>query len=71
MSGSLINNTVTDWICFSLGAIFGAIASAETTVNVISSVTSQSIYLATVKVMRWFTFLLFAGFNGVSLLLLM
>jgi len=52
------------------GAVFGAIAAAETGINIIAGVTSQSIYLATVKVMRGFTFFLFAGFNALSLLLM-
>lgn len=56
---------------FSVGAVFGAIAAAETGINIIGAVTSQTIYIATVKVMRGFTFILFAGFNVVSLILMM
>ncbi|XP_052770103.1 solute carrier family 46 member 3-like [Mya arenaria] len=52
------------------GAVYGAIGAAETFVNLLGAVTSQSVYIATIKVMRGFTFLVFAAFNVISLLLM-
>ncbi|WAR18388.1 RGPA1-like protein [Mya arenaria] len=52
------------------GAVYGAIAAAETAVNLLSAVSSQTVYIATVEVMRGFIFLVYAAFNVISLVLM-
>ena len=54
-----------------LGAVFASVSAVETAVNCIGAVSSNSVYIATVKIQRGFTFVLFAAFSVVGMILMM
>ncbi|XP_045187575.2 solute carrier family 46 member 3-like [Mercenaria mercenaria] len=52
------------------GAVFASISAVETAVNCIGALSANSVYIATVKIQRGFTFILFAGFSVISMILM-
>ncbi|XP_069118619.1 lysosomal proton-coupled steroid conjugate and bile acid symporter SLC46A3-like isoform X2 [Argopecten irradians] len=48
------------------GSLFAGVAAVETVCTVVGSVTGNAIYAATVDWFRGFTFLLFAGYTGIT-----
>ncbi|XP_060079500.1 lysosomal proton-coupled steroid conjugate and bile acid symporter SLC46A3-like [Ylistrum balloti] len=53
------------------GSLFAGVAAVETVCGVVGSVTGNAVYAATVDWFRGFTFLLFAGYNGIASVLIM
>ncbi|KAL4237309.1 hypothetical protein ACF0H5_002027 [Mactra antiquata] len=52
------------------GAVFASISAAESAISLVAAVSSNTVYIATIKIYRGFTFLLFAAFSLISMLLL-
>ena len=53
------------------GALFASISTVETLLNLIGAVSSNALYIATVRVLRGFIFLLYAGLNVICTVLMM
>ena len=57
--------------CCVPGAVFASISATETLVNLVSAVSSNALYIATIKLMRGFIFLMYASFNAICVVLMM